>query len=50
MKKGKKDKSNVELVKKAGDIIRALGRQVATPKEAREILGLEAKILTEQEA
>ncbi|MGL5651054.1 MAG: 3-keto-5-aminohexanoate cleavage protein, partial [Paraclostridium sp.] len=50
MEKGIKAKSNGELVQKAVNIVRALGRQVATPKEAREILGLEAKILTEQEA
>lgn len=50
MEKGVKAKSNGELVQKAANIVRALGRQVATPKEAREILNLEAKVLTVQEA
>ncbi|WP_353654991.1 3-keto-5-aminohexanoate cleavage protein [Clostridium sp. CCUG 7971] len=42
--------SNGELVKKAANIVRELGREVASPKEAREILGLEVNILSTQEA
>ena len=38
--KGVLAKSNAELVIMAKDIIRLLGGQVATPKDAREILGL----------
>lgn len=50
MKKGVPASSNGELVKKAANIVKELGREVATPKEAREILGLKANILSTQEA
>lgn len=36
-------KSNAELVEKAVKIVRLLGRDVATPSEARSILGLKGK-------
>ena len=38
--KGKLAPSNAALVEKAGDIIRILGDEVATPSDAREIIGL----------
>jgi len=38
--KGKLAPSNAALVEKAADIIRILGDEVATPADAREILGL----------
>jgi len=50
MKKGVPASSNGELVKKAANIVRELGREIATPKEAREILGLEVNVLSTQEA
>jgi len=50
MKKGVPASSNGEFVRKAANIVRELGREVATPEEARQILGLEAKILRTQEA
>src|SRR5215467_11872194 len=40
LEKGKLAPSNAALVEKAGRIIEILGDQVATPAEAREILGL----------
>jgi uncharacterized protein (DUF849 family) len=40
MSKGVLAKSNAEMVEKARRIVELLGAQVATPKEAREILGL----------
>jgi len=40
LKKGQLAKSNAELVSHAVKIIRDLHREVATVKEAREILGL----------
>jgi uncharacterized protein (DUF849 family) len=36
-------KNNAEQVKKAVSIARALDREIATPKEARQILGIQAK-------
>jgi len=36
-------KSNAELVEKIVRIARELGREIATPDEARKILGLPAK-------
>jgi uncharacterized protein (DUF849 family) len=36
-------KSNAELVEKAVEIARALDREIATPDEARRILGLKGK-------
>ncbi|TXT59604.1 MAG: 3-keto-5-aminohexanoate cleavage enzyme [Promethearchaeota archaeon] len=43
LSKGKLAKSNAELVRKAKRIAGELGRNVATPTEARQILGLEPK-------
>ena len=40
IEKGKLAKNNAELVAKACDIITSLGFSVATPRQAREILGL----------
>ena len=40
LEKGKLASSNAALVEKAGNIIEVLGDQVATPGEARQILGL----------
>jgi len=42
LEKGVQAQSNAELVEKAVRIIRILGGEVATPLEARQILGLEA--------
>jgi uncharacterized protein (DUF849 family) len=42
LEKGKLAPSNAALVEKAAKIIATLGDQVATPKEARQILGLAA--------
>lgn len=42
LEKGVLAKSNGELVEKVVRIAKELGREVATPKEAREILGLKA--------
>ena len=42
LEKGKLAPSNAALVEKAAHIIEVLGDQVATPNEAREILGLQA--------
>jgi 3-keto-5-aminohexanoate cleavage enzyme len=50
MKKRVPASSNGEFVRKAANIVRELGREIATPEEARQILGLEAKILRTQEA
>ena len=41
--KGVLAKSNAELVEKAVRIAKELGREIATPAEAREILGLAPK-------
>ena len=38
--KGRLAKSNVEFVERAGRLIHELGKEVATPEETREILGL----------
>jgi len=43
LEKGVLAKSNGELVEKAVRMARELGRQIATPDEAREILGLSVK-------
>jgi uncharacterized protein (DUF849 family) len=43
IKKGVLAKSNAELVEKVGRIARELGREIATPDEARKILGLKGK-------
>jgi uncharacterized protein (DUF849 family) len=40
LEKGKLAPSNAALVEKAANIIHVLGDQVATPAEARRILGL----------
>ena len=40
LEKGVRAKSNAELIAKAVNIIRLLGREPATPGEARELLGL----------
>ena len=40
LEKGKLAPSNAALVEKAGKIVTILGDQVATPVEARKILGL----------
>jgi 3-keto-5-aminohexanoate cleavage enzyme len=40
IQKGIQGKSNAEMVEKVVRIARELGREVATPKEAREILAL----------
>jgi uncharacterized protein (DUF849 family) len=42
LEKGKLAPSNAALVEKAGKIIEILGDQVATPNDARDILGLRA--------
>jgi len=42
LEKGVQAKSNAELVEKAVRIIRILGGEIATPSQARQILGLEA--------
>jgi 3-keto-5-aminohexanoate cleavage enzyme len=41
--KGVIAKSNADLVKKVVRIARELGREIATPDEARKILGLKGK-------
>lgn len=43
MQKGVLAKSNVEFVKRAIDLIHLVGKEVATPDEAREILGVKNK-------
>jgi uncharacterized protein (DUF849 family) len=43
LEKGKLAPSNDALVEKASEMINILGDQVATPAEARQILGLETK-------
>ena len=43
LEKGKLAPSNAALVEKAGKIIEILGDQVATPNDAREILGLKER-------
>ena len=43
LEKGVKAASNGELVAKVVRLARELGRPIATPAEARKILGLEAK-------
>lgn len=40
LERGVRAKSNAQLVEKAASIIRSLGEDVATPAEAREMLGL----------
>jgi 3-keto-5-aminohexanoate cleavage enzyme len=40
IEKGKVAKSNAEMVEKVVRIARELGREIATPEEARKILGL----------
>src|SRR5947208_3034633 len=44
LEKGKLAPSNAALVEKAADIIRILGDEVATPTEARRILGLQPAV------
>jgi uncharacterized protein (DUF849 family) len=41
--KGVLAKSNVEFVERSKRIVAEIGRSVATPDEAREILGLKAR-------
>lgn len=49
MSKGVSAKSNGELVEKVANLIKQLGREVATPAEAREMLGLaQTEVLCEQ--
>jgi 3-keto-5-aminohexanoate cleavage enzyme len=43
LEKGRAAKSNAEMVEKVVRIARELGREIATPQEAREILGLPPK-------
>ncbi|HUW44678.1 MAG TPA: 3-keto-5-aminohexanoate cleavage protein, partial [Dehalococcoidia bacterium] len=43
VRKGVLAKSNAELVEKVVRIARELEREIATPDEAREILGLKGK-------
>jgi 3-keto-5-aminohexanoate cleavage enzyme len=43
MSKGVLAKSNVEFVEKAKTVCKEYGREIATPAEARQILGLPAK-------
>ncbi|MGA8801319.1 MAG: 3-keto-5-aminohexanoate cleavage protein, partial [Pseudolabrys sp.] len=43
LEKGKLAPSNAVLVEKAAKIIDILGDQVATPEEARQMLGLETR-------
>jgi uncharacterized protein (DUF849 family) len=43
LEKGKLAPSNAALVEKAAHIVEVLGDQVATPNEAREILGLQSR-------
>lgn len=38
-----KTKSNAELVEKAARITKELGREIATPDEARQMLGLKGR-------
>ncbi len=40
IERGKLAKSNAELVEKIVSIARALGHEIATPNEARDILGI----------
>ena len=40
VEKGVPAKSNAQMVEKAADLAERLGRSVATPKEARGILGM----------
>jgi uncharacterized protein (DUF849 family) len=40
MSKGVLAKTNAELVTRAADILKSLGAAIATPVEAREMLGL----------
>jgi 3-keto-5-aminohexanoate cleavage enzyme len=40
LERGRLAKSNGEMVEKAASIAKLLGREIATPAEAREILGL----------
>jgi 3-keto-5-aminohexanoate cleavage enzyme len=42
LEKGVLAKSNAELVSKAAKLAKELGRQIATPEEARRILGLKS--------
>ncbi len=42
LSKGVMAESNADLVEKAVRIAKELGREIATPAEAREILGLKA--------
>ena len=42
--KGRLAKSNGELVAKVVRIAKELGREIATPDEARAILGLKARV------
>lgn len=41
--KGQLAESNVQFVERAARVIREYGNEVATPAEAREMLGLTAK-------
>ena len=43
LEKGVLAKSNAELVEKVVRIAKELGREIATPDEAREILGLKKR-------
>jgi 3-keto-5-aminohexanoate cleavage enzyme len=43
LKKGELAKTNAQFVKRIADLAKILGREVATPDEARKILGLNVK-------
>jgi 3-keto-5-aminohexanoate cleavage enzyme len=43
-RKGELAQSNAQLVERVVRLARELGREVATPDEAREILGIEARV------
>jgi 3-keto-5-aminohexanoate cleavage enzyme len=40
LRRGRKFKDNAEAVSRAADLVRSLNREVATPAEARSLLGL----------
>jgi uncharacterized protein (DUF849 family) len=44
LSRGQLASSNAELVEKARRIVEDLGGQIATPREAREIIGLPARL------
>ena len=44
--KGQLAKSNAEQVTKIRELVEGLGREVASPDEARQMLGLKGQVLT----